>query len=1109
VTAKNVRIILFLAVVAIVFGYYCFASAPTNSFWDCSEFIAAGYSLGIPHPPSYPLFAQLTRLVSFLPLRREIAGRITLISGMFGSVCCGLIYLLVVYLIQMQRAPERKRNHRWTPMNTDRGRTAEYAGKTQNASGAILQAPPADWIPHLSGVVAALCCAFAYSFMWNTVEAIIFTPAATVGIAVTFLAVMWYKGIGKGKGRGKDEGSTSPAGDNRIVIACLYLLVLSTGIHFTPMVLFFALLPFFLVVDRRAVIDLRILELVGFYVIALTMSVVPGMFTKLLWGAFLGAILYFAIRLLEDATRDRQVLSAMLLFLAMLLLAYFAGMSTEALNEGHRNMVMDNIVLFLASPVVAVMDRMFQSPFLFAVLVTGYIAYLWWLRARKKLNTQYAMVGLFLFLLAGTVQFILVVRAHQYPHMNEADPSVWSAFVSSLRREQYNAMRLFPRQTQYLSENDYQNYRNVPVNYGLIPAYFEQLKYYFRYFLWQWAGRFNLDLFVTAKTVFLEKLHAFPALVGLIPPFLGVWGIIDQWKRERKTGVLILVAFLVSSIGLVTYLNNKFSTSDPRQADVSKQTGQGMYVEVRERDYFYAFSFIYFTVFVGIGLHACLRWLQKTARSRFAGKASSPVKLRWSIYAAGVLALAVPVLALSFNYPTNNRRFNWIPAEFGFNVLVSCRNGSIIFTNGDNDTFPLWCMQEVPSAVSKAACAEERAMPGYPKVKQPATMEPIEYGFRAQVAPKWGVAVANSSLLNTDWYCLQLKRWGAPVSLTNDQIRQLANEGLTSRDGSKHFILSQIMIRDILATNTGVKLRWPDEYTISPEEFRARVFKDYRPQMPIYFAATVQPDYLVENLNAVQGHLVQRGLVREVVQDPQHESDTKLSDGAFFDSKTTMDLVLNQMKFDGTFDPRVAKDDNTRGLITCYAEMFTTLAECAAQAVDTARGLKLCDYALRLGVSPYDCALLRYTVSPDLVRLGHSLRAQAELDTANLLMGADSAKDPRIRYQATWDEAIIQRGLGNLAQSESLYAMLVRVNPELYWELYDLYRTGFKDNAKAASALDAWFHAVPQNSDNLQRVLSAMTTQLNDKARASQMLDTWLKRNPRDTERARTLRSAM
>ncbi|MEO0108413.1 MAG: DUF2723 domain-containing protein, partial [candidate division WOR-3 bacterium] len=740
-TAARLKLILFLVVVGIVFGYYIYASAPTASFWDCSEFIATGYSLGIPHPPSTPLFVQLARLVSFIPLRQEIAGRITLISSMFGSVCCGLIYLLVVYLVGLQHTPTRKKagSIKVQPLRPGGpGPVAGPADATQATQApTLVMRERIDWVPHLSGVVAALFCAFAYSFMFNTVEAIIFTPAATVAIAVTFIAVLWY--IKEGR----------HVGDNRMVIACVYILVLATGIHFIPMTIFFALLPFFLVVDRRSVVDLRLVELFGFFLIVLTMSVVPGLVAKIAWGAVLGAVFYFGMRILEGATRDRQVAYAFLLFCGMFLLAYFAGMSMEHQVEGGRNLVMDNLVMFLASPVAGMLDRMFASPVLFVALVLGYAFYLYYLHTQKKLDTTYALVGLFLFLLAGTVQFFLIVRAHQNPHINEVNPSHWQAFASSLRREQYNAMRLFPRQTQYLLESDYQNHRNVPPNYGLIPAYFEQLKYYLRYFLWQWAGHKNFDFFLTSKTVFLQTPKLIPILVGLVPPILGMWGMRDQWRRERKTAVLVGVAFLISSWGLLTYLNNKFSTSDPRQAAVQKQYGQEMYREVRERDYFYAFSFVFYTIFVGLGLNAFFRWLKTEVRNWFKER-DGGTKGRATVYASAVVAAVLPFLTLSFNFPEVNRRHNWIPTEYGFNVLVSCENRGVIFTNGDNDTFPLWMVQEVPSDVSKVAAAEERKMPGYPQKPRPHTLEPIDYGFRTQIDTLWGVAVANLSLLNTD-----------------------------------------------------------------------------------------------------------------------------------------------------------------------------------------------------------------------------------------------------------------------------------------------------------------------------------------------------------------------
>ena len=1087
-TDKRLKLVLFLVVVAIVLGYYAYASAPTASFWDCSEFIATGYSLGIPHPPSTPLFVQLARLVSFLPFRHEIAGRITLISSMFGSVCCGLIYLLVVYLVGLTSVPRRKET---PPSRARMNQGRDEAGKTEAEKPASSFIPPPssfsesppvreriDWIPHLSGVVAALLCAFAYSFMYNTVEAIIFTPAATIAVAVTFLAVLWY--IKEGRHQG----------DNRMVVACIYILVLATGVHFTPMIIFFALIPFFLMVDRRSVIDLRLVELFGFYVIILTVGVVPGFLAKVLWGLALSAVFYFGMKMLEGAEKDRQVWLAMLVFVGMFMLAYFAGATTEGSTEGARNLVMDNVVLFLASPIAGLLDRMFANLPLFLLLAVGYGAYLYYLHTKKRLNTKYALIGLTLFLVAGTVQFFMLIRSGLHPHVNEVNPDHWQAFASSLRREQYNAMRLFPRQTQYLIENDYQNYRNTPPNYSLLAGYFEQLKYYLRYFLWQWAGRFNLDFFVTSKTVFLQPLKLFPALVGLIPPLLGIWGIRDQWRRDRKTAALFTAAFLIASWGLLTYLNNKFSSSDPRAALVRQTYHQNMYLEVRERDYFYAFSFIFYTILVGIGLNAFLYWLRQKTRVWFRARPGGPAA-RATTYGAGVLAALLPFLVMSFNLPVVSRHGNWIPAEYGYNVLASCDNGSVIFTNGDNDTFPFWMIQEVPSAVSDSAARAERALPDYPKDKIPKTVEPITYGFRAQVAKGWGVAVANLSLLNTDWYCLQLKRWGAPVSLSDDVIRRLSKGGLASADNTRHFNLGDVMIRDMLATNTGITLKWPEDYAVTSDQFRALVFKNYHPRIPIYFATTVEPS----NMEDVKGHLLQKGLALLVVGQ-------EIPPGKELDGPATADIFFHRIKLTSTLDPRVVKDDNAIGLLGTYAKAFLDLAQYAAGVGDTASCIKASDEVVRLGMDRERQTQVLFLTSKNLADVGVVDKAQLYLDSASNMVKQDRST----RGAIAWTQASIYRAAGKYAAAESIYMSLVPIAPELYWDLSEMYRTGLKDNAKAEAALETWYGKVAQDWPSTARYIDALLTRFGDRARARLVLDAWMKKNPKDTAEAAALR---
>jgi hypothetical protein len=175
------------------------------------------------------------------------------------------------------------------------------------------------------------------------------------------------------------------------------------------------------------------------------------------------------------------------------------------------------------------------------------------------------------------------------------------------------------------------------------------------------------------------------------------------------------------------------------------------------------------------------------------------------VYGMSGVLLAFGFVPMLLNYQSVTRRGDWIPAEYGYNMLASCPGEhAVIFTNGDNDTFPLWFMQTVPSRIAK-------------------------------YDPNFGknVAVANLSLLNTNWYCKQLKRWGAPISFTESQIDKLP-QGFVGKN-NRTYLLKDVMMRDIIATSAGIKLSWPNDYACTPEEFRAKVFTaSYTPRTPVW-----------------------------------------------------------------------------------------------------------------------------------------------------------------------------------------------------------------------------------------------------------------------------------
>jgi hypothetical protein len=701
------------------------------------------------------------------------------------------------------------------------------------------------------------------------------------------------------------------------------------------------------------------------------------------------AAAWYGIRVMERSTHTRTVFYGLGLIFLVFVIAYTAA----------GNAIMDDTVLFLASPTVAFIERWVRSPALLVLFVAGYGGYLYWLHRQKRLSPKYVGLMLGLVLLAGTVQFIMFIRAHHAPSINEADPSNWRDFVSVLKREQYDPMKLLPRKTQFLTEEDWRLNRNP--RFSVAVAYFEQVKFYLRYFFWQWGNERFFDIF----------LHiGWQALLGLIPPLLGLWGMWHQFKKERRSFVLIFVAFLVASVGLITYLNLKYSPSDPRRGDPAQ--GKLGYLEVRERDYFYAFSFVFYTIFVGVGAYAFLRTVIDRLRLRAA-----------PAYVLSGCLVAFAFVPMLLNYPDVTRRGNWIPAEYGYNMLVCCPGDhAVVFTNGDNDTFPLWFMQTVPSRVA---------------------------GFD----PNFGknVKVGILSLLNTNWYVKQLKRWGAPISFTEEEIERLPR-GFMGKN-NRTFLLEDIVVRNMVATAGGVQLKWPDDYGSTPEEYAAKVFgSGYHPRTAIYFASTVSPG----NLEDVKSHLRLEGLVYRVVAEAGAQQ---------VDVERSRYLVDSVFVMKSIFDRRVEKDENTRGLLLTYAATFMAMANEYRRQNRPNDAELILELASELDLDKDRRITLLYHLSTYALQLGDYGRALAALDTMRAL-------------GYTQPELVARRGAalegrGEFRAAESAYLEAANADPsrgEYVEALVRLYLDKLRDTARGKAMLQLWLRRTPSDSAAARRL---------------------------------------
>jgi tetratricopeptide (TPR) repeat protein len=872
--------VIFGAVCLVVLGIYLYALAPTASFWDCGEFLATSYILGVPHPPGTPLYVLIGRLFSLLPISQEIAYRINLFSVLSGALVCGFVYLLVVKLLNWGKEPAPK-----------------------GINFRVL------W-PHLAGVSAALLLCGSFTFWDNSIEAEVYSPCALMVVVLLWLALRWRSEVEKG------------VGDNRLVLLVLFLAFLSAGLHLTPVLVVPALFVFGLLVDRKAMLDLRLLELVGIYLLTLLLAGLP---------------------------------------------------------------FLENLVLFMTSPSIALAQIGVAKPGWLGFFFLIFGGYLYWLHSKSRLDLRYVLAGLLVLGLAGTIHFYLMIRAGLNPGINECNPSSWDGFLGVLKRSQYEPMRLFPRKTQFFTEVDYNEYiylgRGLP-SIGLLAALWEQLKFYLRYFGWQWRWE---------------------TLIGFIPIGLGLYGGYEHYRRDRKNLILFGLAFLLASLGLIFYLNLKYSPSDLRIRDPGSPF---KFAEVRERDYFFGLSFVLYTIFIGIGIGGVLKRMGRLRSS--AEKISS-----------SVLVILFSASFIPLNYARTTNRYNWIPSEYGYNMLASCEGG-VLFTNGDNDTFPLWFVQEVPTRIANYK-------PNFKK----------------------DVAIANLSLINTTWYIKQLKRQGAPISFSESEIDRVLGRfrPFLTRD-RRPMYLKDVMVRDIIATSAGIHLKYPEDYAMSTQEFQSRVLEGYKGRVPVYFANTVSRDNRVD----VEPYLSTEGMVYRVTgtQGPQ------------VNFERTRYLLEEVYRIESTLDPRVYRDENARGLLLNPASTYLTLAiEYQRRGMlDPAR--KTMEKVRRFELEPetqrYILINLYSNLSIAALQEGDPAQALAYLDSITAL----GIRDPGILTR----RGLIYQLLDSYPQAEREYQAARQLAPqsgEPVARLIDLYlKAG--DTAKAIPLLEEWLRHHPTDT---------------------------------------------
>lgn len=670
---------------------------PTTSFWDCGEFIASSYKLEVGHPPGNPVFQIIARFFTIFASPENAAMAVNAMNAL-----CSSLTILFLYL---------------TIMHMGRRLLEKNGREVLSLSNAI-----ALWG---SAVVGSLAYCWSDTFWFSAVEGEVYAMSSLLTAVVFWAMLKW-----------EDEADEAYA--NRWIVLIALLLGLSIGVH--------------------------LLNLLAIPAIAFIYYYKKS--SSFTWGRAFGVLILSAVIL-------AAILWGIIPYLPKIA-AYVDLLFVNGFGLPYNSGAVVFMILLLA--------------------LCFWGIYFTYKKGKALINT---VILCFTMIVIGYSSFaVVVIRSSVNTPTNEYQPDNPFTLVRYLGREQYGSNPLIhgetfasiptdysipkyytpldgkyyktdgPMEVKYPSESKmffprmwsksgehvkfYRHYTGEgkvpPGGSEKMPTFRENISFfidyqlnwmYFRYFFWNFVGRQN-DLHSPTPgeplkgnwesgIKFIDEARLGDQSVGpdyivdsrsknhyyFLPLILGMIGLFFQLRKDQQNWWVIMLLFLLTGIGIVVYLNQP-----PLQ--------------VRERDYAYAGSFYVFCAWIGLGVMGICQFVEK-----FLKKGKVPQWVVASI--VSVVTLIVPVQMASENWDDHDRSGRYTAQNLAYNYLMSLDQNAIIVTHGDNDTFPLWYIQEVE-------------------------------GVRLDVR------IMNTSLLGTDWYIDQMRRQiydSAPIEFSLDRIDYL------------------------------------------------------------------------------------------------------------------------------------------------------------------------------------------------------------------------------------------------------------------------------------------------------------------------------------------------
>ncbi len=930
----------------IIIGWLTFAIAttvflltiePTASFWDCGEYIATAYKLEVGHPPGAPFFQLLGRAFSMFVAPDKVGMMINAMSALSSS-------FTILFLFWSITAIAKK-----------------LALKTGELTSGKIYAVMG------SGLVGGLAYTFSDSFWFSAVEGEVYAMSSFF-TALVFWAILKWESVANEKH------------SIRWIVFIAYMIGLSIGVHLLnllaiPAIVFIYYFKKYPNPTRKGII------ITGFISVAVLGIVQNGIIPGIVSLAAKFELLF--VNSLGMPFNSGMIVYSLLLLGGIIFGLYYTHQKSKP--------ILNTVILS------------------FLVLIIGYSSF-FVLVIRSQANTPIDEnnpenpINLLSYLnreqygdwplLRGQYYNAPVDNENPYKDGNPVyvkDETAGKYIISDDRKNSgYNYdkkfVTFFPR--MYSSQpnhiSGYKSWGNVkgePIktvnNRGeqetiMKPTFAENLNFFFRYqvgymylryFMWNFVGRQNDNQGQNGNVIDGNWISGITAIDALrlgdqsvlpesltrnkgmnkfyfFPLILGLLGVFFHFKKDPADALVVSLLFLFTGLAIIIYLN-----PTPYQP--------------RERDYAYAGSYYAFAIWIGLGVYAIYDFLAK----KMSGALSA-------ILSTTLCLLCVPSLMAKEGWNDHDRSDRYTARDFAKNYLNSCAKNAILFTNGDNDTFPLWYVQEVE-------------------------------GYRTDVR------VVNLSLLSTDWYIDQVKRKAydsdaVPFSLKESQYRQGTRDYLPVYEQKNlegnvdvkqivDFISSdseqakaqlqagksinylptkkfRLMVDSAKVVSNGTVPReladsvlpyidWEinKSYIVKSEIMILDLLAHNNWERPIYFAITTGNDAYM----GLENYFQLEGLAYRLVPVKNESADGQVGR---IDTKIMYDNLMNKFAWGGMENPKIWMDENNLRMTMNFRNNFYRLADALLKEGKKKEAKDVLERGLK--VMPEETVPFNYFVSP-------------------------------------------------------------------------------------------------------------------------------------------------